>query len=1045
MVHVLGTLVGVASVLLAGAAWRLAQGPVELSGLTPYIEAALNEGDTGYRFEIGDAELAWGDWQRAFDLRILDVVVTHADGSPAFGAGEVLLEMALPPLVRGELRPRAITVIRPLVDAIRHPDSSFTLAMLPLQQAAPEEATAPPSVAAGGAAPPGDDIITAFLAVRDRAPFERLTRVALLGATLQVDDRVLGVQWRAPAAELVLRRRGDGLDLSARATLRSGERKIELDLVAVYALADATVLMSAHLSDFALADLSFLMPELPPLDGLDMAVDGELTLALDDGLHIRSGSFSVAAPGGVLDLPAVFPAPIVLGPTRASGNIRPGFSGIEITDLDLGFPRGLATGRILIDGFGPDDRISARLDVEALPVDDVARYWPVSLVKPARDWIVSHISRGVITRGALAFNATFAELAANDIPLDNLTIDLDVSGWSIVYLNGMPPVTGIDAEVHIADDNLRIDASTGTHNGLTGERGVITMDTLNGEKGMLIGAEASGDLQRALELLADPTLGFTALAELDPAAIRGRIDGRLEIVLPRLRGLQQKEVRFRVAADLAELELLAGLRGYRVSDGNGTLVFDIGSALFDGSLSLNGVPFEVAFRQVFQPGEAVQRTVQLRGTLDDSERAALDLPDDIAMTGPVGVVLDLAQTGAGTMIWTAVADLAAAAIDYPLLDIDKQAGQPGRATLRLVDDLGPVLHLESLDLDVGTTQVVGSGALRASDLAPLRLDLERLAFGRNAVAGALTVREDGVFDIRLSGGTADLEPMLEDMTGSSGPTLPPFHIEGVLDSVWLTDNDAATAVRIDGNYQNDRWESLAVTGTLNDASPTTLSIWRFSPQERRFEYTAGSAGDAIRAVGLFDHAQGGTLEIRARIDDATPDRSASGAMRATDFTMTEAPILARLLSVASLGGLSNALTGDGLEFENALIPFEKHGDVLTISDGRAYGPGLGITIFGEVDLDSNELDLEGTIIPVYSLNAAFGEIPLIGYFLTGFEEGGGLFGFTYEVTGPREAAEVSVDPLSLLTPGILRRLFSAPTDDEVRDLTFEVSRQEGGR
>ena len=100
MVHVLGTLVGVASVLLAGAAWRLAQGPVDLDELTPYIEAALNGENTGYHFEIGAAELAWGDWQRAFDLRMLDVNVTHDDGTPAFGASEVLLEMALPPLVQ---------------------------------------------------------------------------------------------------------------------------------------------------------------------------------------------------------------------------------------------------------------------------------------------------------------------------------------------------------------------------------------------------------------------------------------------------------------------------------------------------------------------------------------------------------------------------------------------------------------------------------------------------------------------------------------------------------------------------------------------------------------------------------------------------------------------------------------------------------------------------------------------------------------------------------------------------------------------------------
>ncbi|HSG56121.1 MAG TPA: hypothetical protein VLA45_11765, partial [Paracoccaceae bacterium] len=213
MVHVLGTLIGVTSVLLAGAAWRLAQGPIQLDTLTPYIEAALNEEDTGYRFEVGSAQLAWGDWQRAFDLRVLDVVVVHDDGSPAFGAGEVLLEMALPPLMRGELRPRAITVIRPTVDVVRHTDGSVTLALLAPSAAVSETGKAP--------AESGDDVLTAFLDVRDQPPFERLDRVSLLGAKLQVDDRVLGVTWDAPAAELVLRRRGEGLDLSTRATLRS--------------------------------------------------------------------------------------------------------------------------------------------------------------------------------------------------------------------------------------------------------------------------------------------------------------------------------------------------------------------------------------------------------------------------------------------------------------------------------------------------------------------------------------------------------------------------------------------------------------------------------------------------------------------------------------------------------------------------------------------------------------------------------------------------------------------------------------------------------
>lgn len=1052
MVHVLGTLVGVVSVLLAGAAWRLAQGPVILTELTPYIEAALNSQDTGYRFEIGGAELAWGDWQRAFDLRVLDVNVTHEDGTPAFGAGEVLLEMALPPLVRGELRPRGITVIRPVVDVVRHEDGRVVLAMLPLgieEPEEPEESDVPGHPGRAGTPgydrETGDDVVTAFLSLRDQPPFDWLDRVSMQGAALRVEDRVLGLVWRAPAAELVLHRRGDGLDLSTRATLRSGEHTLDLDMVAVYSPSDDTVLMSARLNEFALADLADLVPMLPPLDGLDIAVDGELTLALDTGLHVRSGSFAVSADDGRIDLPDVFQEPVVLGPTRAAGHIRPGFSGLEITQLDLGLERGELTGRFVIDGFTEDAGIEARLDIQDMPVDDVADYWPVPLADRARAWITGHISTGVVTQGSLAFHATVGELGRGDLPLENLTVDLDVSGASVAYLDGMPPVTGVDAQVHVAANAMRIDASTGELEGLIGERGVVTMIGLNGENGMLIGAEAAGPMTRAIELLNHPALGLSSVIALAPEDVSGAIEGRLEIVLPPLMSLTRSNVQFRVAADLSELALTADLRGYRVEDGSGTLLFDSRTAVFEGSLSLNGVPFDVDYHRSFRDEDALNSTVQLRGNLNDAERDALGVPGLIDMTGPVGIVLDLVQTRAGSMIWSVVADLTQAAARYPLLDIDKAPGEPGRAALRLVDDLGPVLHLESVQVAIGTTEISGSGALRASDFSPMRLDLDQLAFGRNALTGAVSVREDGMFDVVLGGGSADLEPMLEDMTGSAGPELPSFRLQGALDRVWLTDDDAVRGVRIDGTYLDDRWEALAVTGSLDQDTPTSLNIWRFSPEERRFEYSAGSAGAAIRAVGLFDHAQGGGLEIRARIDDTSSERRSSGAIRATNFTMTQAPILAQILSIASLGGLGNALTGEGLAFEEAMIPFEKVGDLLTIRDGRAYGPGLGLTIFGTVDLAQNEVALQGTIVPLYTINAALGEIPLIGDFLTGFEEGGGLFGFTYDVTGPRENPEVSVDPLSLLTPGILRRLFSSTTGEEPRDFSLENPRQEGGR
>ena len=70
----------------------------------------------------------------------------------------------------------------------------------------------------------------------------------------------------------------------------------------------------------------------------------------------------------------------------------------------------------------------------------------------------------------------------------------------------------------------------------------------------------------------------------------------------------------------------------------------------------------------------------------------------------------------------------------------------------------------------------------------------------------------------------------------------------------------------------------------------------------------------------------------------------------------------------------------------------------------------------------DQLDLQGTIVPAYALNSIIGNIPVIGSLLLG-GEGQGLFAANYRVTGSAADPEVSVNPLSALAPGFLRRLF----------------------
>lgn len=73
---------------------------------------------------------------------------------------------------------------------------------------------------------------------------------------------------------------------------------------------------------------------------------------------------------------------------------------------------------------------------------------------------------------------------------------------------------------------------------------------------------------------------------------------------------------------------------------------------------------------------------------------------------------------------------------------------------------------------------------------------------------------------------------------------------------------------------------------------------------------------------------------------------------------------------------------------------------------------------GIYDLRTDQLDMRGTISPIYLVNA-------VGQIFT--RRGEGLFGFNYRMTGPADAPRTSVNPLSILTPGMFREIFrSAP-------------------
>jgi hypothetical protein len=69
--------------------------------------------------------------------------------------------------------------------------------------------------------------------------------------------------------------------------------------------------------------------------------------------------------------------------------------------------------------------------------------------------------------------------------------------------------------------------------------------------------------------------------------------------------------------------------------------------------------------------------------------------------------------------------------------------------------------------------------------------------------------------------------------------------------------------------------------------------------------------------------------------------------------------------------------------------------------------------------------MSGTFLPAYGLNNIFGQIPIVGLFMGGSNEG--LIGITYEVVGTPNAPTLRVNPISAVAPGVLRKIFDFGT------------------
>jgi len=329
-----------------------------------------------------------------------------------------------------------------------------------------------------------------------------------------------------------------------------------------------------------------------------------------------------------------------------------------------------------------------------------------------------------------------------------------------------------------------------------------------------------------------------------------------------------------------------------------------------------------------------------------------------------------------------------------------------------------------LQIDVTGQDLLAKATAMLANGVVSTVTIDQLHIAGSDLSGVVTADRD-TYLVSLRGKMLDLAEFLETRkpNGPLDQLHNAYEADFDFDQVRARLGMELSGVRGHLSGGNGRLRTLQASGEVADGGPVHV-VYGPRGDKQRLRIQCESSGALLRGLGIFEDAQGGRVTMVADIGEAGLGSDFEGRLYVREVRVMRAPVLAKILSLGSLNGIANMLNGQGLEFTRARIPFRWSGTAIEMHDALAVG-AIGLTAAGSIDRTKRWIDIRGRVIPAYTLNSALGKVPLIGTYLVG-GEGEGVFGIDYSAKGSIEKPELSVNPLSALAPGALRKMFIDP-------------------
>lgn len=1052
------SLFGILLVILALFLGRLSMGPINLDFIIPDVEEALTVPQAQISTSVEHAQMVWREWKRPFEIELVNVRLKKEQNPNWLKIQHIGVSLRLTKLVWGEISLDALRFNQPHILLEKNETGNFMLGFgesRPDQQVSFEEIA--PLLALGGSHP-------------SLGKLNDLRKVFIIDANILLKDEKENQEWELPKVTFTLKRKQGGFrtDLSIRP--KSGKGSLDIGIVYGLEPAQSDIYIDFHQISFKdiikQERLKLTAPNptsLTPDDILNffqhwnIPLNGRFHVAIiPRTLQIIEGSCAIDVGKGELDLSLanLLPLPV------SSGNLSFKLSKdkVELKNLSLLSDEMLVnlTGKLAFPAnsplhlnnlLGEQKTLELNGKVEDLFLNHLAALWPQDLSPEARSWITENLREGTLTQATFSLKG---HGEAKGFVVDDMKGTMVGENAEVTYLQGLPPAKNVKANASFDNKGFDIKLVSGNieHVALTEGRIVISnLDTNN--EALSLNVAATAPLSDVLKVINHKPLEYASYAGINPKKAKGEGKFTLHMDFPLLSDLQFKDINIALKGSFKKIDLERKITEEltaKLTQGDLAIHLTQDQMIIKGKGILNQLPSQLTYTQFFKgkSPQEIKIEVETQASFEDFRRFGFDYQD--YGRGLINTKLTyILETNKKSHLLVDL-DTTAASLIFPPLGWEKRPGERGKISFALLFEDGHLSKMNDVVMFSPTYSLQGN-VLFDHQKKWKTIQLSQFKGPHTQAQLTLHTPRKDVYEVSCKGTSINLEKFLEyvdaeENTVDHTPT--DIKLEAQVEQLRLGEGKEFKNVQASADLflqgKDTFWKAVKLrakagksvahsekSGVTNVAGGVLFDIIPGPNNTQTLEVRANDAGKFLKTLSIYDDIKGGYIVVKAKRQGMGPY---SGVFRLKQFDVNKVPILARFAALLSPMGIANLFSSkETLSLDRFVCDFQFSEDIIVVKKGVGKSISLGFTVDGKLDRKKRLYALKGDVVPARFINSVLGNIPILGDLLHG-GEGGGLFAVDYKVSGSFDNPVINLNPLSMLAPGFIRKLFQSIGEED---------------